>query len=188
MLSVLLFQLCDYWKAVYPNYRQFSDSCMNPFDCGKFKLFLHFRYGNDNKNKERTFISDCLKVNPEERLTIYQLKGKSLFSTELPTSHTNHLKSIKEDTSTIIQNQTTVLSHSVDLKKKIGNLESMISNSITDCNEEIKSSLEEMRLGLSEDFKRSHNDLINRIMLIEKGGNANREELINLLNELKKFI
>lgn len=52
MLSVLLFQFCDYWKAVYPNYRQFSDSCLSSFDCDKFELYLNFRYGDDNKNKD----------------------------------------------------------------------------------------------------------------------------------------
>jgi hypothetical protein len=57
------------------------------------------------------------------------------------------------------------------------------SNSITDCNKEIKNNLKEVRLELLENFKRSHNDLINRIMLIEKGGNTNREELVNLLKE-----
>ena len=115
------------------------------------------------------------------RLTTGDLKGKTLFTTDLPTSHSSSLKSIKSDTSVIRRNQN-------EMKEKIDNLGIVLSNTSIDNLEEIRSSLEEVSLILSDEFRRSHKELINRMKTIERGGNLNREEIQSIFNELKRVI
>lgn len=171
MLSILLFNFCDYWKVAYPHSRQFSDSFMNPFDVVKLESLLLTRC----EEKERSFICDCLKINPNERFSTHQLKIKSIFSTQLSTIH-----------------RTTIVS----TEEKIKNVEELISqltsSSTTNMNE-IKSCLDDLMLGLSDNLTESQKEITNQIQSLNNNinngnNNMSKEDLMNLLNELKKLI
>ena len=131
MLSVLLFHLCDYWNLAYPRSRYFSDSYMNPFDESKFKSISTSLF----EEKEKSFICDCLKVNPEERLNINQLTRKSIFTNELPTEQIGSIKSIKSDTSTIRRNQEGMRGSIDNINTNVTGLPNKIDNLQADLND-----------------------------------------------------
>lgn len=93
LISIFLFKGCNVWRLLYPQRQDFEVSMLLNVDDESFERFYNYY---DIKEKERSFVDKCLKINPNLRSNCEGLLMKTLFRTGPSTINANQMRNIEE--------------------------------------------------------------------------------------------
>lgn len=93
LISIFLFKECNVWRLLYPQRQDFEISMLLNVDDESFERFYNCY---DIKEKERSFLDKCLKINPNLRSNCEGLLMKTLFRTGPSTINVNQMRNIEE--------------------------------------------------------------------------------------------
>ena len=97
LISVFILKGISLWKLIYPQ-RDFHVSMLLDFNDDILTRLLNFYQLGE---KERSFIEECVKVDPKLRSTCEMLRMKTLFSTGPSTINVNKLNDFQDIKKTI---------------------------------------------------------------------------------------
>ena len=92
LVSVFVLKGCSLWKLLHPQRRDFEVRMVEEFDESVLRRLMARELGE----KERSFVEDCLRVDPVSRWSCQTLKTKTLFRTDTSTISANRLNMTRD--------------------------------------------------------------------------------------------